>query len=253
MQLRVPLTDLYAAPGFIDPAGESALAMSAERVATMYSFLPAGTKFELMEDCLIITCPDPGEKEKDEAAELFERAAKRAREGDHGKAIQQYEGGLALDVLHTTARRDLAMSRMAKGDMSGTNAELRRLLLLSPADAWAWVILGNLNFRQNFALAERYFLRAAALSPADAYAWNGMGAMYAEKGDYRKAVTAFETALKENPRFANAHLGLAVALADSGEPRRAFEALAGGSRNDNHTSGVTTITHPWSGEACGLT
>jgi hypothetical protein len=24
-------------------------------------------------------------------------------------------------------------------------------------------------------------------------------------------------------------------------------------RNDNHTSGVTTITHPWSGEACGLT
>jgi tetratricopeptide (TPR) repeat protein len=115
------------------------------------------------------------------------------------------------------------------------------------------VILGNLNFRQNFALAERYFLRAAALSPADAYAWNGMGAMYAEKGDYRKAVTAFETALKENPRFANAHLGLAVALADSGEPRRAFEALERGSRNDNHTSGVTTITHPWSGEACGLT
>jgi hypothetical protein len=26
-----------------------------------------------------------------------------------------------------------------------------------------------------------------------------------------------------------------------------------GPRNDNHTSGVTTITHPWSGEACGLT
>jgi hypothetical protein len=117
MQLRVPLTDLYAAPGFIDPAGDTALAMSAERVAMMYSFLPAGTKFELMDDCLIITCPDPGEKKRNEAAGLFERAAKRAREGDHEKAIQQYESGLALDVSHTTARRDLAMSRMATRDM----------------------------------------------------------------------------------------------------------------------------------------
>lgn len=149
----------------------------------------------------------------------------RAREGDHQKAIQQYERGLAIKVLHATARRDLAMSRMATGDTVGADAELRRLLLLAPTDAWAWVILGNLNFRQNFSLAERYFRRAVELSPTDAYAWNGMGVMYAEKKDFTKAIAAFETALKENPRLVNAHFGLAVALADAGEPRRAFEAL----------------------------
>jgi hypothetical protein len=32
-----------------------------------------------------------------------------------------------------------------------------------------------------------------------------------------------------------------------------YRPANGRSRNDNHTSGVTTITHPWSGEACGLT
>lgn len=46
-----------------------------------------------------------------------------------------------------------------------------------------------------------------------------------EKKDFAQAITAFETALKQNPRLVNAHFGLSVALADAGEPRRAFEAL----------------------------
>ena len=225
MQLRIPLIDLYAAPGFLDPIEEAASLLDAGRVAALYSFLPSDTSFTLTDDTLVITRPDPGSKRITEASALIERATKRAREGDHEKAIEQYERGLAIDVLHTTARRDLAMARMAKGDTVGTDAELRRLLLLAPADAWAWVVLGNLNFRQNFALAERYFRRAVELSPNDPYAWNGMGAMYTEKHDYPKAVAAFESALSANPKFANAYFGLAMALAESGEPRRAFETL----------------------------
>jgi hypothetical protein len=114
---------------------------------------------------------------------------------------------------------------MARKDTAGAEAELRRLLLLAPADGWAWVILGNLNFRQNFALSERYFRRAVELSPQDPYAWNGMGVMYAEKRDFAKAIAAYESALQANPRFPNAYLGLALALADSGESRRALEVL----------------------------
>jgi Flp pilus assembly protein TadD len=65
------------------------------------------------------------------AAELFDRASKRAREGDYEKASQHYERGLAIDALQTTARRDLAMARMARGDTVDADAELRRLLLLA--------------------------------------------------------------------------------------------------------------------------
>ena len=83
----------------------------------------------------------------------------------------------------------------------------------------------HLNLRQNFALAERYFRRAVELSPTDPHAWSGMGVMYSEKHDYPKAIAAFESALKENPKFANAHFSLAIALADSGELRRAFDVL----------------------------
>jgi len=127
-----------------------------------------------MDDCLIITCPDPGEKEKDEAAELFERAAKRAREGDHEKAIQQYEGGLALDVLHTTARRDLAMSRMAKGDMSGTNASFAGCFCChrrTPGVGHPW----QPEFPAELRTGERYFLRAACTLSSGCLCleWNG--------------------------------------------------------------------------------
>ncbi len=148
----------------------------------------------------MIARPDPPKKRTEEATELFDRASKRAREGDHDKAIQQYDRGLAIDPLHVIGRRDLAMSRMAKRDTTGADTELRRVLLLAPADSWAWVILGNLNFRHNFALAERYFRRAVELSPQDAYAWNGMGVMYSEKRDFPQAISAFESALNANPR-----------------------------------------------------
>lgn len=113
MPLRLSLFSLYAAPGFFDPNGDAPPSMSEERAAAMYAFLPAGTTFQRTDDDLLIGCPDPGKKRLADAAELFERASRRAREGDHDKAIKLYESGLALDVLHTTARRDLAMSRMA--------------------------------------------------------------------------------------------------------------------------------------------
>ena len=225
MPHRIQLADLYAAPGFVDPAAGDASTLDAVRAAELFSFLPAGTTFEVGESVLVITAPTLRKEQLAEVAKVVDRAATTAREGNHENAIQLYERALAIDAMHTTARRDLAMSRMAKGDKEGAAAELRRLLLLSPADAWAWVILGNQTFRQNFSLAERYFRRAIELAPTDAYAWNGMGVMFAEKGDFTQAVASFETALKENPRFANAHFGLAVALADSGESVRAFDTL----------------------------
>lgn len=225
MEHRIKLADLYAAPGFIDPTAGAAPSLDDGRVAALYSFLPKETVFTVTPDELIIARPEIGRKAQEEATKFFERAAKRARDGDHERAAQLYTLGLAIEPLQAVARRDLAMSVMAKGDKDAAGAELRRLLLLFPADAWAWVILGNLNFRQNFALAERYFRRAVELSPTDAYAWNGMGVMYSEKGDFRSAVKSFEAALRENPTFAQAHFGLAAALADSGELQKGFEAL----------------------------
>jgi hypothetical protein len=36
MQLRIPLTDLYAAPGFLDASGETAPVLNAARISPLY-------------------------------------------------------------------------------------------------------------------------------------------------------------------------------------------------------------------------
>lgn len=55
MQFRIPLTDLYAAPGFLDPSGDASPMLDASRVATLYSFLPTDTSFAVTDDALVIT------------------------------------------------------------------------------------------------------------------------------------------------------------------------------------------------------
>jgi tetratricopeptide (TPR) repeat protein len=223
MQLRIPVTDLYAAPGFVGPEGD--VALNAMRLAELYSFLPLGTSSVVEGEHLVVTCPDLGGKRNAAADDAVSRGSRRARAGDHIKAVDLLRRGLSARPLLVSARRDLAMALMAAGDKPGAETELRRLLLLDPRDAWAWVILGNLTFRQNFALAERYFRRAVELAPTDAYAWNGMGAMYLDKRDYPQAIAAFEAALHARPGFPNAAYGLATALRESGDDQRAFDTV----------------------------
>jgi hypothetical protein len=62
MQLRIPLNDLYAAPGFLGPVEDDAPTSDAARVATLYSFLPADSSFELTDDTLVISRPNPTKK-----------------------------------------------------------------------------------------------------------------------------------------------------------------------------------------------
>jgi Flp pilus assembly protein TadD len=223
MQLRIPLPDLYAAPGFVGPEGD--VALNATRLAELYSFLPPGTTTVVEGEALVVTCPDLDGKRSAAADDAVLRGSRRARVGDHPKAVELLRRGLAARPLLVPARRDLAMALMAAGDNPGAETELRRLLLLDPRDAWAWVILGNLTFRQNFALAERYFRRAVELAPTDAYAWNGMGAMYLDKRDYPQAIAAFESALHAKPGFPNAAYGLATALRENGDDVRAFDTV----------------------------
>ena len=223
MQLRIPVTDLYAAPGFVGPEGY--VTLDTKRLAELYSFLPPGTNSVVEGEHLVVTCPDLDEKRNTAADDAVSRGSRRARAGDHIKAVELLRRGLSARPLLVPARRDLAMALMAAGDNPGAETELRRLLLLDPRDAWAWVILGNLTFRQNFALAERYFRRAVELAPTDAYAWNGMGAMYLDKRDYPHAIAAFEAALKARPGFPNAAYGLATAFRESGDDQRAFDTV----------------------------
>jgi hypothetical protein len=55
MQLRIPLIDLYAAPGFLDASGETAPVLDAARISQLYSFLPPHTSFALDSESLVVS------------------------------------------------------------------------------------------------------------------------------------------------------------------------------------------------------
>jgi hypothetical protein len=54
--------DLYAALGFLGPVEDAAPTLGVARVAMLYSFLPADTSFELTDDALVISRPNPTKK-----------------------------------------------------------------------------------------------------------------------------------------------------------------------------------------------
>jgi len=227
MELRLALTDIYAAPGFFDPAGETPLVLDEARARELYGFLPSTASFEVTETELIIVLPDVPTAVAAQMDDLRERAARRAKNGDHNKAVELYLKALSLNPLAVTPRRDVAMCFMASGKIDRAEEALKSLVLIAPADPWSWVILGNLTSkeRRNFGLAERYFRRGIDLKPDDPYAWNGLGAMLMEKKDFPRAREAFQSALEHHPGFANSHYGLAVAAEAGGDLRGAYTAI----------------------------
>ena len=227
MQLRLALTDIYAAPGFFDPTAEAPLLLDEPRARELYGFLPSTASFEVTDTELIISLPDVAPSPAAQIEDLRERATRRAKNGDHNKAVELYAKALSLNPLAISPRRDLAMCFMAARKIDRAEEALKSLVLIAPSDPWSWVILGNLTSkeRRNFALAERYFRRGIELNPEDPYAWNGLGAMLMEKKDFPRAREAFHSALQHHPGFANSHYGLAVAAEASGDHRGAYSAI----------------------------
>jgi glutathione synthase/RimK-type ligase-like ATP-grasp enzyme len=86
--------------------------------------------------------------------------------------------------------------------------------------------LGSLLFeRGHTAQARPYLTAAAALFPADPVAQVNLGHVHAAAGDIAAAVAGYTAALRVQPDFLHAHLGLAAAYERSGEAARAQHHL----------------------------
>jgi tetratricopeptide (TPR) repeat protein len=80
--------------------------------------------------------------------------------------------------------------------------------------------------------ARSLFEQALGLAPDDAEAWNGLGVVLVRAGDLAGGTRALRRALQSNPRHADSHRNLAVALERQGKSAealahyRSFAALA---------------------------
>jgi tetratricopeptide (TPR) repeat protein len=226
-EIRLKISELYE----IDPPRgreqpQDLIAITAY-VLKHYAFLPKPIVVTLEADEVVISYPEDADAKRVEAERLADRAVKRAREGDYKKAIGIYKRVLALDPAFHAARRDLAMAYMEVGDVENATNHLIEVLRLDPADAWSWVVLGNLYIREkaDVETGEKFLRKALKIKPDDAWALNSLAAGYQKKGQTREAIDYFEKAISANPEFANPYYGKALTLAENGQSQEASDSL----------------------------
>jgi tetratricopeptide (TPR) repeat protein len=197
------------------------------RIREQFGFLGAGVTVTIRDGVAHIARPPAAAAKADEAIKLYERAAKRAREGDFARAIELYQRVLTLNPALPSAHRDLAMALMELGRAAEAKDALIDALRLAPDDAWSFVVLGNLYSQQpdGQTRARQFFERALELKPADAWALNGLATVLARMGDTAGALVRFDEALAAQPDFANGWYGKALTLSRAGDAATAAETL----------------------------
>ncbi|MEY4488514.1 MAG: hypothetical protein RIQ79_1022, partial [Verrucomicrobiota bacterium] len=225
MQLAIPLTHL----GFLLPGLDDSLppAEIAARLHAHFAFAGDIT-VTITEGVAYITGDDAALAKRDEANRLAERAAKRARDGDFARAVELYERVLQFHPTRADTHRELAMCLMELGRLDAAKDALIDALKLAPADAWSFVVLGNVYARlAQPALAKRFQLRALELKPGDAWALHGLAATEMALGDTAAGLAHFAEATRLHPAFPNAWHGKALAELRADRPAEADTTLRG--------------------------
>ena len=226
LTLAIPLAHLAFLTG--DPAdGSVSEETLIARIREQFGFLGASVTVTIRDGVAHISLPPAAAAKADEATKLYERAGKRAREGDFARAAELYQRVLTLNPALPSAHRDLAMSLMELGRTEEAKDTLIDALRLAPEDAWSFVVLGNVyaTAPDGLARARQFFARALELKPTDVWALNGLATVLARQGDTAAALARFDEAIAAQPDFPNAWHGKALTLSRTGDAAHAIETL----------------------------
>jgi len=225
--VTIQINDLFEFDGQPVPAQRPDSGAVEAMARRQFEFLRQPLQIEVGESVVTVSFTEQSSAAQDEAARLADRAAKRAGEGNYDKAISLWKRVLELNPSLQKTRRDLAMACMESGDIESAKNHLIEVLRLNPADAWGWVVLGNL-YAQNekdWMTAEKFLRRALEIAPNDPWALNGVASVMAQRGQTDQAVKFFEQAISANPELPNPYYGLGVTFSRNNDPVLASRAL----------------------------
>ena len=189
-----------------------------------YDFLRQPIEVQLVDSMVCIRSAGASEEDQAEAARLFERAGRRASEGEYERVAALCRRALSLHPALTGARRELVHAYLQTDDKANAQAALWQALRLDPRDTWSLVTLAGLLVEGGEAdKAERLARMALELEPANTDALEALGRAQLGAGHEREALGAFRQALLLKPQLTAARLGSARALL---RQNKAEESLA---------------------------
>lgn len=147
------------------------------------------------------------------AAELLRKADAHMARNQLREAEKCYRAALKGDGKSVPALVGLARIGAATGHAAPARELLHKALTLRPNDASALVTLGQVELAlRNLPAAEAALTAAVESARRNAVAWNLLGLVRQHQGKVEEAETAFRTAVRLEPKFADALNNLATNL-----------------------------------------
>lgn len=108
--------------------------------------------------------------------------------------------------------------------------ELIEALRLEPKNVWALVLMGNLLLekKNDFESANTYFNKVLEFHPDNAVALTNVGVALSKQQKYSDALIFFNRAVKSDPTYANAYLGIGFSYYYTGDYQKAFDEVLEG-------------------------
>jgi predicted TPR repeat methyltransferase len=163
------------------------------------------------------------------SSRLLQEAMLAHRNGRLEDARLQYQGVLKRrpddpDALHYFGVLHHNLGRSGAGV-----GYIRRSLQIAPANAHAWLNLGNILLEQEQPVEARAaYERATRLAPTSANAWFNLGVCLRKLDHAAAAVTAFDESLRLQPHHAPSHYQRGIARRDAGDFSGAERDFRGG-------------------------
>jgi len=161
---------------------------------------------------LVVEFNPPTARDLTAAEEAYQRACELANSGNVRGALTLLQEVVRVFPEVAKYHRNLGQAHLELGHLDEAEDEFLRALALDSRDIAALIMLGNhYQARSAPEKAVPLYRRAIELQP-DVLAFTNLGAALGKLGDLDGAVDAFRQALKLDPGFANANVGLQTAL-----------------------------------------
>ncbi|MFZ0449337.1 MAG: tetratricopeptide repeat protein [Desulfatiglandaceae bacterium] len=133
-----------------------------------------------------------------------------------GVVYTAYKSGSAVQVpglIPQQAQQEGTQEKSATEDQAGEMLALEKEVGNNPANAGAWLRLGNLYFdTNNYQNAIRAYKKFLALKPNNADVQTDLGVMYRRSGKPREALKAFQAAVKIDPEHEIARFNMGIVM-----------------------------------------
>lgn len=132
-------------------------------------------------------------------------------------------GALTRDAAALNLSGEAAAQRASRAREQGIRC--MRLVLRSVPHARMWLLLGNLCFSHDVALAQHAYISAIESNAKSPVPWTSLGFLYLSQGEYALGEQAFLRAQTIEPTWPASWVGRAIVLQDRHEDARLSRAL----------------------------